>query len=151
VLVAGGEGPEVFVTQPELYDPDKGAFIAAGEMTTARKYHTATRLTDGRVLLTGGLKHIADSHSGTIVEVIHLATAELYNPLSGTFSPTGDMSLGRFHHTATFLDGGEVLIAGGQTMIGTCDTAELYDPRTGKFRLTGRLNAARLSHAAVLL
>ncbi|HEY5472922.1 MAG TPA: kelch repeat-containing protein, partial [Candidatus Limnocylindrales bacterium] len=61
-------------------------------MASARGIHTATLLSGGRVLIAGGYNGLAT-----------LASAELYDPKSGTFSPTGSMTTARVYHTATLL------------------------------------------------
>jgi hypothetical protein len=88
-------------------------------MATARRLHTATLLSNGRVLIAGG-----EPGSGA------LATAEVYDPASGTFSPTGSMATERSEHTATLLSNGRVLIAGGNGgSVGDARaSAELYEP-----------------------
>jgi hypothetical protein len=86
-------------------------------MSSAREWQTATLLSDGRVLITGGF----DSPG-------YLATAELYDPQSGTFSPTGSMSSARSGATATLLSDGRVLITGGYGGSGPLATAEIYTP-----------------------
>lgn len=70
---------------------------------------------------------------------------------SGTFTATGNMTTGRFQHTATLLLDGKVLIVGGQDGSSILSTAEIYDPATGTFALTGSMTRARTAHSATLL
>jgi len=110
-----------------------GTFVPTGDMRTARWQHTATLLTDGRVLIAGG-------EGG-------LSSTELYDPASGTFQSAGGMSARRRLHTATLLPDGKVLIAGGWGE----SSAELYDPATGRFVRTGDMLEDQAGHTAVLL
>ena len=119
-----------------------GGFVLTGSMTSARQWHTATLLNNGKVLVAGGLK------TGGF-----LASAELYDPAAGTFTATGSMTIGRYNHTATLLNNGKVLIAGGEsaTATGLGTSAELYDPAAGTFTATGSMTMWRISHTATLL
>ena len=138
ILMAGGEnknGTVSSIATAELYNPASGTFTATGALTVARAIHTATLLSNGTVLITGG-----ENSGGS------LASAELYQPATGTFSATGSMSRTRFSHTATLLNNGMVLIAGGLS-----SSAELYDPATGTFTLTGSMTTPRYGHTATLL
>src|SRR5436309_11932652 len=103
-----------------------------GSLKTARFHHTATLLPDGRVLVVGG-EHGRDP----------LASAELYDPATGTWSATGSLNTARDSHTATLLPNGNVLVAGGEATSGDLASAELYDPATGTWTATGSLTAAR--------
>src|SRR5690242_3552049 len=91
---------------PSLMAQSPGTFIATSSMTTARSAHTATLLLDDRVLITGG--YLIEANRYTV-----LNTAEIYDPTTETFVPTGSMSNARSGHTATRLPDGRVLIAGG--------------------------------------
>jgi hypothetical protein len=120
---------------------DKG-FLSTGSMNHARAGHTATLLLDGRVLITGG---------GDLDSL--LDTAEIYDPATGSFSPTsGKITIPRVSHTATRLHDGRVLITGGYCEVDGCDaSAELYDPATGTFSPTGNMTVARANPTATLL
>lgn len=122
-----------------------GQFAPTGSMASARVYHTATLLPDGRVLVTGGL---TEDRSGTLST---LSSAELFDPVTGTFSPTGAMNHPRVSHTATLLEDDTVLIAGGDGGNGLVLAAEIYNPASGTFSLTGDLLVARSSHTATKL
>jgi Kelch motif/Galactose oxidase, central domain len=174
VLIAGGgDAHASSVDIAELYDPRTDSFrpAGAGLMTTPRTYHCAALLKDGRVLIAGGMNRMGKA----------LSSAELFDPTTGKFVPTGEMAEPRYLATATPLPDGRVLIAGGaSTPEGypganqerreeqSIDTAELYDPATGKFSPAGKaervfdltsgkflmhasMNAARREHTATLL
>src|SRR5215831_16892220 len=87
-----------------------------------------------------------------IIIALALIAAIASAEASGTWSPTGSMSIGRFIFTATLLQNGKVLVAGGDTPgeIIT-NTAELYDPATGAFTPTGSMHQARVGFSATLL
>jgi N-acetylneuraminic acid mutarotase len=107
-------------------------------METVRYGHTATLLTNGKLLVAGGLDEIGNA----------LASAELYNPATGGWTPTGSLAAARFQHTATLLANGKVLVAGGDA---TGISAELYDPATGTWTPTGSLANPRAYDTATLL
>jgi Galactose oxidase, central domain/IPT/TIG domain len=157
VLIAGGfgttAGPDGHLprlSSAELYDPQTGNFSATGSMTVGRILHTATLLNDGRVLIAGGTDESGGGGAAT-------ASAELYDPVTGTFTTTGSMLSERAQHTATLLPSGEVLIAGGWNghAADSADDppwdplfAELFDPSTGKFSYTGSMSTTRIGHTA---
>jgi hypothetical protein len=72
---------------------------------------------------------------------------------AGAFTATGAMTTARFWHTATLLNNGQVLIAGGVTnsSFSATASAELYDPTRGTFSPTGNMTAPRAAHTAILL
>jgi hypothetical protein len=148
VLIAGGyEGYlEGAINWADIYDPNTGTFSPTGSMTAARSEHTATLLTDGRVLIAGGM-------SGPINHRLPLDSAELYDPTTGTFSPTGKLAGTRSEQTATLLSDGRVLLIGGRGSYPpvSLSSAELYDPKAGDFTLTGDLGESLTRHQATLL
>ncbi len=154
VLIAGGTNFNGYPTwlpstaTSELYDPAAGTFTATGNMSVGRTNHTATLLPDGRVLIAGGSTSIG---SGTSTTTQILASTEIYNPGTGTFSPGGDMSSPRAGQTATMLPSGKVLIVGGQNNQGALATSELYDPQTNSFVPSGSMSGPRTGHTSTLL
>jgi hypothetical protein len=140
VLVSGGSGAGL-VSAAELYDPAAGTWTPTGSLATARVYHTATLLANGKVLVVGG------AVGGSVV-----SSGELYDPAAGTWGTTGSLAKARGSHTATLLADGSVLVAGGYDAGGLAlSSAELYDPATGTWTLTGSLATGRLNHTATLL
>lgn len=115
-----------------------GTVISAPSMLQPRSGHTATLLPDGKVLIAGGMRRNQDFYK----------SAELYDPATGGFQATGEMTFSRVGQTATLLQSGKVLIAGGWIGHRCTDSAELYDPLIGKFttlvaKMTSRRGDAR--------
>jgi large repetitive protein len=144
VLVAGGSGGSSnALASAELYNSTTGTWSVTGSMHQGRSggYLTgpsATLLPNGEVLVAGG----EDANFNL------LSSAELYNPATGTFTPTGSMTTPRTGQSATLLNNGQVLIAGGTNATAA---AELYNPATGKFTATGSMSAARGGNVGTLL
>jgi WD40 repeat protein len=147
VLVAGGNNDSgSSLASAELYDPAVGTWTATRDMSEARVFHTATALTNGLILVAGGSVYDYGWDSG-----VRLASAELFNPATGTWTSTGPLINPRSGHTATLLLDGRVLVAGGDDGNESLYSAELYDPTTGTWSSTGDLNMARAWHTATLL
>lgn len=143
LLVGGGSGhypSQNIYRSAELFDPATGKFSSAGQMTVGRHKHAAILLRSGKVLIVGGSDN-RDWHG-------EYASAEIFDPASGTFAITGAMSTARFKLPAAvaLLSNGKVLVAGGGPF------AELYDEPTGTFtKVSGSLGAARFFASATLL
>lgn len=155
VLVSGGEdGGRNARDAVAVFDPTaeegRGVWTAATPMTVGRRLHTQTKLADGRVLVAGG---ITGPFSSPPVPV---GSAEIYDPATGAWTATTTgMREARFGHSATLLDGGKVLVAGGiasrdaQTSMALA-SAEIFDPATGEWTLTAEpMHDARSGHPAV--
>ncbi|MBO9651700.1 MAG: putative Ig domain-containing protein [Variovorax sp.] len=140
VLVAGGEDASgAALSSAELYDPAAGAWSPASGMNGARAFHTATLLNDGRVLVAGGL-----GSGGS--RAARLASAELYDPASGLWSPTGSMGQGRSLQGAALLRNGRVLVAGGNDGKSALASTEVFDAAAGTWSPAGPLAHARYFH-----
>lgn len=112
-----------------------GSTIASGRNST-----TSTLLDDGQVLVAGGYA------GGTA-----LATAETYDPATGTWTATaGPLATARFAPSVTRLQNGKVLVAAGYGG-GVLNSAELYDPTTRTWTSAGVMGVARYGHKATLL
>lgn len=119
-----------------------GTVISAQPMFAPRSGHTATLLPDGEVLIAGGMRRNQDFYK----------SAELFDPSTGRFAPTGEMSVGRVGQIAVLLLTGKALIAGGWIGHGCTDSAELYDPATRKFTtLAARMTTRRGDARATML
>ena len=133
---------------PVPVPPRAPSWAAAVSMITPRSFFAAVSLLDGRVLVVGG----SDGSK-------NLASVELYDPATGTWTATGSMlshagrpygaaygsgDWGGDRFTTTLLRDGKVLVAGG-------NSAELYDPATGTWASTGSMASERSGHTATLL
>lgn len=158
VLIVGGDEPDtagVLTTTNdfELYDPQTQTFVTGGLLTQARSTHTATLLNDGRVLIVGGYPVNGPSTAS--------ATAEIFDPVSGTTAAVAAPGMGRTLHTATRLADGRVLVVGGGAKFDLNDifgslatvvsSSELYDPVLDTWSAGPSLTAPLFAHQASLL
>ena len=142
VLIAGGEGDGFqALASGELYDPSTRTFTPTGSMITPRYGHSATLLADGRVLIAGGAQN---TNAGAFV-----FTAEIYDPSTGAFTATGDL-------TST---GGEVyalpgdvtaLLPNGRVFVAAANNAEIYDPNSGTFTPAGPYASPDLAYGTTV-
>ena len=142
VLITGGNqtttpGFVISLSSAELYDPTTGTFSFTGSLNVSHPLHTATLLSNDKVLVAG----------------LRSLFAELYDPETGAFALTGSMSERRGAATASLMPNGRVLIAGGFVATGpvTTNSAELYDPATETFTPTASMGTPRQQHTATVL
>lgn len=134
LMVGGQDAAGVGMASVEIYDPLTGSFTETGSMTIARLNPSVTLLDDGSVLVTGGNKGTSKSPA--------LASAELYRPKTGTFEPTGSMTVARRNHPGTRLKNGNVLIVGGYNGEAV-NAPEVYDPKTKLFTSVAAMSTPR--------
>ncbi|MFI6642525.1 DUF6603 domain-containing protein [Streptomyces sp. NPDC050504] len=151
VLVCGGRGASgAELDSAEIYDPVAGAWTAVTPMKRARAEHTATLLSSGKVLIAGGT-----AARGAEGET-SLASAELFDPSTGTWEPAAPMTDARAGHRAVALRGtGRILVIGGALATGAGRAplayCELYDQATGTWSPAASLAAPRHGHQAIAL
>jgi hypothetical protein len=144
ILVAGGLSNTLGVrlNTAEIYSAASGTFSpVTATMSVARQGPAAAPLPDGRVLVAGGF-------SGST----YLSSAEIFDPVTETFTSTGSMTTARAFAGVAPLPDGRVLVAGGQTGTGVLSSAEIYDPETGQFTaIPATLNTPRQGSFAVAM
>lgn len=129
---------------PEAREPVVGTWTLTGAMNEPRSQYALTPLSDGRVLAAGG----CDSYSDPFMGCTALATAEVYDPVTGIWTSTGSMNEARRNYGAALLPDGRVLVAGGCSgvqLYGCRATAEVYDPASGRWTSTGEMARPRSS------
>ena len=151
VLVVGGSSDDTafgFLDSAELYDPPSGTWSSTGALSQPASGHTATLLPDGKVLVAGGTTLVVAAGINTFPAS---AAAQVYDPATGVWTSTGSMLNARSGHTATLLQSGKVLVAGGFGDSSFVSDAELYDPQSGTWSPAGRLPIPRWLHSATRL
>lgn len=148
LLVAGGfDFRTGYLASAELYDPVANSWRSAGPMGTPRGHHTATLLPSGQVLVVGSNSSGAFPYTNPAAR-----SAELFDPVSGTWRSAGSPSVGRSTHSATLLADGRVLVAGGSNAaFSITASAELFDPAANAWSSAGSMRTARSWHTATRL
>lgn len=144
LIVSGAWGNTFAQGRADIWGPE-GDLVRLAPPRAARVNPTVTLLLDGRVLVVGGYGGQYMYASSAI------ASAEVWDPRTEAFTPTGSMSSARVGHAATLLADGRVLVTGGSGPTGTSRAAEVWDPDTGQFTPAGAMGIARGGHASVLL
>jgi len=155
VLIAGGaDASNESIADAEFFDPSLGQFVVTGIEASSRAAISAAPLSPTQVLLPGGfsggatIKNFSLNLAGKV-----LSSAESFDEVTGAFSPAGTMGTPRMGYTATELNNGKVLVAGGlDNHDNVLDSAELYDPATRKFvAIANTMSDRRMFQTATLL
>ncbi len=125
---------------PIYVDP---VWTTKGAMSTPRIRAQATALASGRILVTGGMTSATGGY---------LSSAEVFDPVTGSFAVVSSMGSPRARHSATLLPSGKVLVVGGSMSGGgATTTCEIFDPDAGTFTPTAALPTAVVAHTAIVL
>ena len=131
VLVAGGHtGPDGATRSAEVYDPVLRSWRKVGSLRTPRTGATATTLQDGRVLIVGGQRGRSAAWSP-------MASAEIFNPSSNSFSNLSAVPLARSYGQSTLLPDGRVLLWGGKGPYGLEPASQIFSPSSNTFQSAG--------------
>jgi serpin B len=151
VVVAGGayvDDEEIRVlASAEVFDPETATWSPTGDLATARRDARAVTLADGRVLVVGG----SSKGRRLYVEYTPVASAEVYDPAAGTWSPAGTLAAPRSDFSLVALPDGGALVAGGIVGDEMTAAAERWDPSGGTWSATGSMRSPAANRSAVLL
>lgn len=139
VLVTGGTDGQGTFQSSEVFDPVANAWTPLQSMMTvngfdsARQLHTATLMSNNRVLIAGGLG--VDTQGGQFTA---LASCVVFDPASDSFTATGAMPQARGWHSAASLPNGQVLVAGGvNDQLASLNSSATFDPAAGQWTAAG--------------
>jgi len=149
VLVAGGHVYSddlvysITLNKCEIYNVETGLWESTDTLKIARLNHTATVLSDGRVLVVGG--------SGKNGEILN--SCEIYNPVTRKWTFVDSLNIARYEHSATLLPNGKVLVAGGRSgpYSWLSRTCEVYNPELNAWTLVDSMIFLRGNHSGILL
>ncbi len=132
----------------EIYDPATGEWQSSEAMNKSAAEQSVIPLADGRALAIGGV--VNDSN-----RALDTARAEIFDPVTNSWTLTGDMNVSRVSPEAIALTDGRILVTGGSDSygmtLGDSSDSEVYDPDTGEWTLTGPMSVRRMSHTLTLL
>lgn len=140
VVVAGGISD--IIPRSEFFEPSAQQWLPPSmpvSMGQSRSYHRAAPLQNGKLLVAGGQGQT------------YLDAAEIFNPVTATWSTTENMHVARAVFTLTTLRDGRVIAIGGANAGGSLNRVEIYDPASGSWTEAPAMSHARTNHEATLL
>lgn len=155
VLVVGGNTPTGTYSIPvsqntaELYDASTNTWSTVATLTTPRSSHSATLLASGKVLVAGGLNLQLGATAGSQTST-KLASAELYDPATNSWTPAANLTTTRYGHTSITLGNGRAMVIAG-TAPNYAKNAEIYDPATNSWVVSGTLATLHATQSASVL
>jgi Kelch motif len=123
---------------------DTGTWTPSGPFNDVRAGAAAVRLLDGRVLLAGGVPPT------TYYSAPATASAEIFDPNTGQWTPTSSMAVARADAAAALLPDGRVLVAGGRNGSSFLQSVEIYDPVTETWSTAGSMMSNYPAQAILL-
>ncbi len=141
VLFTGGAGAQSTTSAFVLFGPTGTGGLTGGSMPTARAFHTATVMSDGRVLVAGG----------EVDGSLRIASADIFDPQSNKWTTTGSMAQPRSGAMSALLPDGRVIVVGGLGATTPLASSEIYDPQTGTWSSGPSMSTPRDSGAIVTL
>lgn len=140
VMVVGGLGSEGVLRSVEIYDPESDTWTLTRDTIHPRRDSVLETLSDGRVVVAGGLD------LGTV------STAEIFNPETETWTELPSMNIGREAAMAVALGDGRLLVfgggngvTGGESSQFEVRSAEIFDPELNEWKLIDPIAQAEMS------
>ena len=171
IIIVGGGGTDRVLNTTEFFDPELkrwlvdgslGSWYFANNLHQSRTNHTATLLPDGKILVTGGhTKNLALGENARLGKTVVLKSAEIYDPISKTWTATAEMNTERSDHKAILINGDKVLVSGGYFLkksdsenkrtMEVISTAEIYNPTTEVWTTVTDMQIPRQRHSMITL
>ena len=140
-------GSYLYTNVTDSYDPATNSFTQVGNMNRGRRDFGTALLQNGKVLAIGGMYESGTTYTS-------LATVEIYDPATETWSYTGSLNIARENPVVAVLQNGKVLVAGGYMRAPAStylSSAEIYDPATGTFTYVNSMPQARGNATGALM
>jgi hypothetical protein len=133
LIVGGWGGSQRVSAASELFDPTTDTFSKSGSLALRRNQHAAVLMSDGRVLVVGGMTN----PDGFTLDT-QVARAEIYDPVTQSFRGAGALRYARGKPFAVALRDGRVVVWGGFDNSGPVTNLEVFNPKSRSFSVAPR-------------